>query len=217
MQQQRLHNQIEQFLQRLNDTNHEGAMHQEEPPQPTEDEEPEETIHVYFVRERDNPQDQVIETTLAQQIPHPSSLLTAATLFFCLCLPLSSILFQLSLAFSPPIATVTVIPNTQTVTLTATVSLGRLVHPITLSQSQTTPTTGKGHQDAREATGTLTFYNGQLPSITVPADTLLAGSDGVQIVTDHDVFIPAADLTANPPIVGRSSVPAHAIRAGAGG
>ena len=54
MQQQRLHNQIEQFLQRLNDTNHEGAMHQEEPPQPTEDEEPEETIHVYFVRERDD-------------------------------------------------------------------------------------------------------------------------------------------------------------------
>src|SRR5436305_1654614 len=140
MQQQRLHNQIEQLLRSLNDTNHEGAMHQEEPPQPTEDEEPEETIHVYFVRECDDPQDQVIETTLAKS-QHPSSLCTAAILFFYLCLPLSSILFQLSLAFSPPIATVTVIPNTQTVTLTGTLLLGRLVHPITLSHSQTTPTT----------------------------------------------------------------------------
>src|SRR5947209_10727361 len=155
MQQQRLHDQIEQFLHRLNDTSQDGAMHQEEP---------EETIHVYFVRERDDPQDQVIETTLAKS-QHPSSLCTTATLFFCLCLPLSSILFQLSLAFSPPIATVTIIPDAQTVTLTGTVSLGRLVHPITLSQSQTTPTTGKGHQDALKATGMITFYNGQLQSI----------------------------------------------------
>src|SRR2546421_11603459 len=116
MQQQRLHNQIEQFLQRLNDTNHEGAMHQEEPPQPTIDEEPEETIHVYFVRERDDPQDQIIETTLAQQSQRPSSLLTAAILFFYLCLPISSILFQLSLAYSPPIATVTIIPTASTAT-----------------------------------------------------------------------------------------------------
>src|SRR5438045_3243888 len=101
MQQQRLHNQIEQFLQRLNDTNHEGAMRQEELPPPAKEGEPEETIHVYFVRERDDPQDQVLETTLAQQTPHLSSLFTAATLLFCLCLPFSSILFQLYLVSSP--------------------------------------------------------------------------------------------------------------------
>src|SRR5437868_13184428 len=117
MQQQKLHTQIEQMLQRLNEANHEGAMHQEEPAHPTEDEEPEETIHVYFVRERDDPQDHVIETTLAKS-QHPSSLLTAAILFFYLCFPIASILFQLSLAYSPPIATVTILPDAQTVTLT---------------------------------------------------------------------------------------------------
>src|SRR5438552_3408846 len=106
MQQQRLHDQIEQLLQRLNDTSQDGAMHQEEPPQPT-DEEPEETIHVYFVRECDDLRDQVVETTLAKS-QRPSSLCTAAILFFCLSLPLASILFQLSLAFSPPMATVTI-------------------------------------------------------------------------------------------------------------
>ncbi len=87
--------------------------------------------------------------------------------------------------------------------------LGRAVNPITLSQSSTVPTTGKGHQDAKQATGSLTFYNGQSNQVTVPAGTTLTGNSGEQIVTDADANIPPANQTI-PPTFGQTTVSAHA-------
>ncbi len=131
-------------------------------------------------------------------------------LFFCLLIPLSSILFQLHLAYNPPIASVTIIPTVQIFTLKGRVQTGRLIHSVTLSQSQTVPTTGKGHQDATKATGTITFYNGQFTSQTVPAGTILTGADSVQIITDQDALIPAG----NPPSYGQVTISAHAVQTG---
>ena len=148
---QSLHNQIEQLLHQLNE-DQAGASQDNQQPQP-EDEEPEEIIDVYFVKREANPPENVVDATL-QHNP-PSSLFPAAAVLFALIFPLSSILFQVYLIFHPPIATVTIIPEAKQLTLNGTVQLGRLLHSITLSQSQTIPTTGKGHQDATEATGTF--------------------------------------------------------------
>src|SRR5260221_1510136 len=49
-------------------------------------------------------------------------------LFLCL----SSIAFQLNLILNPPIATIILIPKSQTISLTATVHLGLLLRPTTL-------------------------------------------------------------------------------------
>ena len=125
--------------------------------------------------------------------------------------------FQLYLIFHPPTATITIIPKAEEMTLTGTLQLGRVVSPITLSQSATGPATGKGHQDAKQATGTITFYNGQLSPQTVPAGTILTGTDGVQIITDQDATIPAADPTANPPVFGQVTVSAHVVNSGVRG
>ena len=132
-------------------------------------------------------------------------------------LTLSSILFQLYILFHPPTTTIILMLKSQTVSISATARTGRLINPVTLSQSATAPATGKGHQDAKTATGTITFYNGQLQSVTVPAGTVLTGNDGAQVETSQDATIPALDPTANPPTVGQITVSAHATNPGARG
>jgi hypothetical protein len=209
---QQLPNQIEQLLKHLNDEQEAGAMPQDDQ---SIDEEPEEIIDVYFVRRE--PEITVVDATPPQNTKNTSSIFTYAILFFAFFLPLSAIFFQLYLLYNPPIATVTIIPTVQTFSLKSTIQLGRMVHPITLSQSQTVATTGKGHRNATRATGTITFYNGQLISITVSAGTILTGADSVQVTTDQDATIPAADLTANPPLIGNATVSAHAVNPGASG
>jgi hypothetical protein len=134
-----------------------------------------------------------------------------------ICLILSCLLLQVYLLLNPPTATVTLIPKSQQVTLPGTLQLGRILAPLTLSQSQTVPTTGKGHQIARAATGSITFYNGQLNSVTVPAGTVLTGASGMPIVTDQGAVIPPADPTATPPIFGQVTVAAHATHQGKAG
>jgi hypothetical protein len=186
------------------------------PPSPPERTEPIEDIYVFIVRETDEaepdqPEDtEVIETTLVQQ---KSSLLLIAVCFFALLLPISSIAFQLYLAFHPFIATITILPKSQQVTLSGTLQLGRLLNPITVRESQTITTTGKGHQNAKVALGTITLFNGEFTSVTVPAGAILTGADGVQIITDQDAFIPAA----NPPVFGQVTISAHAVQAGSKG
>ena len=133
------------------------------------------------------------------------------SLFVFLCL--SSIALQLHFILNPPIATIILIPKSQTISLNATMQLGRVLPPTTLSQAQTVPTTGKEHQDAIAATGSITFYNGQLQSVFVPAGTILVGNDGVQIITDQDATIPAANL----PQVSQATISAHAMNTGASG
>jgi Baseplate J-like protein len=208
MQQQRRDNRIEQLLAHLTD-GHKGTPPQDEPPQPPNEDEPVETIHVYFVRESEEPHEAVAESTIATP-QRPAPVLTAAMLLLCLLLPLASILVQLVLAFHPPIATVTIMPTTKTVTISAALPLGRLVPPLTVSQSATTKTTGTGHQDAAKATGTITFYNGLFTRQRIAAGTLITGADGVHLITDQQADVPAG----NPPSYGQATVPAHAIRPG---
>src|SRR5258708_36853159 len=87
---------------------------------------------------------------------HVGLFMMSLLLFLCL----ASIALQLHFILNPPIATIILIPKSQTLSLNATAQLGRLLPPTTLSQEKTVPTTGHGHQDARAATGTVTFYNG---------------------------------------------------------
>src|SRR5260370_18564837 len=103
-------------------------------------------------------------------------------------------MFQFYMLFNPLTVSVTLAARSQQVSLTGTLQLGRVLNPITLSQSQTVPTTGHGHQDAKQATGYITFYNGQLTSVFIPAGTTLTGNSGVQIITDQDANIPTAKL-----------------------
>jgi hypothetical protein len=189
--------------------------------EPDGDGEEREIIHVYpvagggvlFTRTpiEEEPLDTTpIHTKHPKNTPEPAAI---SALLFSVLIPLSCIIFQLYILFNPPIATLTIIPKSQTLSLTGTLQLGRLLNPITISQSQTVPTTGKGHQDPRQARGSITFYNGQLNSVFIPADTLLTGTSGEQIVTDADANIPAANL----PQVGQATVSAHTINTGSNG
>jgi hypothetical protein len=160
------------------------------------------------------PQEHIIESTPAPPAPQKPAYLHIYILSFTyVFLLLSILILQLWLVFHPPIATITLVARSQTVTLTGTLQLGRVIAPITLSQSATAPTTGKGHQPARSAVGTITFYNGLFTSQTIQAGTILTGSDGVEIIIDQDAFIPAA----NPPSLGYATVSTHAIHAGSNG
>jgi hypothetical protein len=174
-----------------------------------------ETYHVYptnggilIVREDEEPEDnRTIETTLAKKKPDFPAYLLCIFYGFLI---LSCLAFSLSLAFFPPLVTVTIVAKSETLTLSGTLQLGRLLSPLTISQSQTVPTTGKGHQDATSATGFLTLYNGEFQSVTIAAGTMLTGANGIQVITDQDVTIPAA----NPPRFGQGSISAHAVSPG---
>ncbi len=146
----------------------------------------------------------------------PKSYRDAGILPFGVFLTLSciaSIMFQFYVIVNPFTVTVTLAARSQQLTLQGSLQLGRVLNPITVSQSQTAPTTGHGHQDAKQATGFITFYNGQPAQQFVPAGTTLTGTDGVQVITDADATIPAG----NPPAYGQVTVPAHTSNSGSAG
>jgi len=110
-----------------------------------------------------------------------------------------------------PSATITLIPVEKNVTITSAIQVqGRQLAPLTLMQSMSVAATGKQHQSARQAAGTITFYNGLLSSQTIAAGTIFTGNDGVHVITDQAAIIPAG----NPPIYGQIIVSAHAVLAG---
>jgi hypothetical protein len=205
--------------------NEEQNNQEQEPPETTDQEQkPDETIHIHYFpdaivilkeNEETRQPNTIVETTLAQTKKPPVYIAYAICSFY-LFLIFSCIAFQVYEILNPPVATVTIVPKAQTVTLSGTLQLGRLLNPITISQSQTTPATGKGHQDAKQAQGAITFYNGQLNSVPVAAGTLLTGSSGVQIVTDQDAYIPAESQTI-PPTLGQTTISAHALILGTKG
>jgi hypothetical protein len=171
-------------------------------------------IYVLIVREHEEEEEnpQVIESTPV--FPQKISMMPVfAICCFYPLLIISSLAFQLYCIMNPSIATVTIIPKSQQVTLSGTLQLGRVLPPLTISQSQTTPTTGKGHQDAQAATGYITLYNGQFQNVTIAAGTILTGASGIEVVTEQDATIPAG----NPPSYGQVNVSAHAIRPGVRG
>jgi hypothetical protein len=187
--------------------------------------------YIFIEREADEDEQDIIDSTLTEpdtNVPytppiqpltktqaryektskHVGLFMMSLLLFLCL----ASLAFQVNLIFNPPIATIILIPKSQTIALNATVQLGRVLPPTTLSQEKTVPTTGHGHQYAKAATGSITFYNGLFSEQTVAAGTTLTGSDGVQIVTTQDGVIPAA--SPNPPAFGQVTVAAQATSTG---
>jgi hypothetical protein len=141
-------------------------------------------------------------------------------LLLLLFLVLDSADANLTALFSPT-ANITVSPQTQALTTTTTFPIGagpgevqgRVLPALTISQSQTVQATGRGHQDARAAAGTLIFFNGAFSPQTINAGTVYTGRSGVQVATDQTVTIPAA----SPPYLGQASVTAHAVNPGSGG
>ena len=190
-----------------------------------EEEEDLDTIHVYPVEgggllltrtpldEEEEPAAPVIESQPASRAV-PRSLPPFVLFLLLLCLFLLGDLADNQLiALMTPTVTIAITPEVHTVRLHSTATLGKLLSPITLSQSETVPATGHGHQDAKAATGTLTFYNGLATVQQVPAGTVVTGQDGTAVVTEISVTIPPA----NPPSLGESSVPAHATHTGSTG
>ncbi|EFH90048.1 baseplate J/gp47 family protein [Ktedonobacter racemifer] len=120
--------------------------------------------------------------------------------------------------------TVTIVPVTRTIESRLIVTIGnadpadrqipgRFLPTITMSQARTGATTGKTHQDAQAAHGSITFYNSATYAQMIPAGTLVTAANGIQAATDQDVTIGAASY----PTFGQASVSAHAIVAGPAG
>ena len=84
----------------------------------------------------------------------------------------------------------------------------RIVTSSASAQPKTVAATGVKQTDAAQATGTVTFYNDSIAVQTVASGTVLAGSDGVAIITDALAIIPA---------YGFICVPAHALQSGISG
>jgi hypothetical protein len=176
-------------------------------------------IYVLIVREHEEVEDnwQVVDAVPLQRSPISPQLCEYKTLLIVLlcCLPtLLSILFQIYLLQNPPIATVTIIPKSQDISLSGALQLGRRLQPITISQSTTAPATGHGHQNAQVATGTVTLYNGQQSEQKVAQGTVLTGNDGVGVETIQSAIIPPGDPGTG---YGAVTVPAQALQAGSKG
>ena len=135
-------------------------------------------------------------------------------IFMMLLVVLSLLATAILNVINQPVVTVTLLPMHKFMQLTTAIPIQtRQLAPVTLTRTLTAPTTGKGHQDARQATGTLTFYNGQFSAQTVVQGTVLIGRDGQKVATTVSVTIPAA----NPPQVGEATVSVRVIDAGSQG
>ena len=147
-------------------------------------------------------------TEVPKPPPASSTYTLLLVLLVAMLLPIACLLIQVHVMLHPLTATVSILTSQQVALPGA-----RFLHPITLSQAQTAPTTGIGHENARAATGTVTFYNGLFTAQLIPQGTVFTGSDGVQVATDADVSIPAA----NPPMFAIASVFAYALLSGTSG
>jgi hypothetical protein len=156
----------------------------------------------------DSQDDQTTGTPLAKSPP----LFVLFLLLLCVFV-LGDVADSQLIALMTPTATIAITPDVRALTLHSTATLGKLLSPLTLTESQTVPATGHGHQNARQATGTLTLYNGLSTVQQVAAGTIITGQDGNRVVLDASIPIPSA----NPPSLGEISVPAHAMQAGAAG
>jgi hypothetical protein len=204
-----------------------ASLHQpEDEQQPLPDEEPVPTLYVYKTEQGgvvlsptriegdEDPQD---ETVIDSQEPQPAARREPPYFFYFVFILLVFLVLDVAnsqlIALMTPTVNITITPTVKTITLTSSMRLGKVLSPLTLTESQTVSTSGHGHQEATHATGTLTLYNGSFSSQTMNAGTVYTGSDGVQVAIDQTVTIPAA----NPPYVGQATVTAHAIQVGASG
>ncbi len=128
----------------------------------------------------------------------------------------ASYLFLLPLAAS---ADVTITPLARTLHKEATLTIathpktgqvqGRSLESISLTKSKTVQATGHGHDDATEAAGIITFYNGDTQPYTIPAGVSFS-VNGATIVTDETVTVQAAV----DPLKGIAIAPAHVLQLG---
>lgn len=140
-----------------------------------------------------------------------SELLEVVLLVSVLCVSLGGVIWQ---CLTYPHTLVILTAKEYPASITTTLALPtRTLAPVTVTRSTTTPTTGHGHQDARAATGILMFYNGSATPQFVPAGSVFTGNDGVKVMTEQSISVPAANL----PAIGSASVPASAMRAGSHG
>ncbi len=130
-------------------------------------------------------------------------------------LPLVCLAVSLYIALATPAITVTLFSKEQAVTSVNTIQLAnaRALQPITIHQAETGKASGKAHQDAAAARGTITLFNGLYSQQFVPVGTQLISSTGIPVATDQAVTVPAG----NPPFYGQSTVSAHALTEGASG
>lgn len=149
-----------------------------------------ETLHLFVLRE--------------DQLPPPPDYGGLAMALFC-GLVLASILGLLLFwpKTEPTISFSTTIP-------TFRLPAGRA------SLSLVIPATGKGHTSTTQASGAISFYNGQIYTQIIPAGTILKGRDGVAVITEAQATIPPAAQTT-PPTYGQTSVAAHTLMAGSAG
>ncbi|SRR6266567_311311 len=188
-----------------------------------------ETIHLYIVREDEtqpvvestaNTASETTVKTSRQPLVQQSSSCMPSLIapLIVIAANLSIILAVFFIHIYPILtatATITIIPKSAVVTAHLTLSnvQSRIFQPVTLTQGKTVPATGKGHQDATQAIGSITLYNAATSEQIIDAGTLLIGSDGQHIVTDQAASIPGA----TPPIEGQVTVSAHVVNPGAAG
>jgi hypothetical protein len=210
-----------------------------EPQPPNPEDEPEKVVYVYplegggvvftdtpIEEDGQQPQASVVDARKSEPGTRPAARREPPYfLHFLLILFVFVSLDSLDAVFASfaPTVTITITPVVRTVSTMATVSVGagadiegRILPPLTLSQEQTVPATGRGHQNAQPALGTLIYFNGAFAPQMVNVGTVYTGIDGVQIATNETVTIPAA-TPGNPPQFGQATVMAHAIHAGASG
>jgi hypothetical protein len=178
-------------------------------------------VYVLIVREQEADHTHIVDSTpIVTTQPAPVTMqhdsFLSAYVFVCCSffLIFATLAFQLYCLVNPSTATITLIPKSQQVMLSGTVQLGRVLPPLTISQWQTTKATGTGHQDAKQATGTVTFYNGLFTQQFVTRGTVYTGQGGVAIVTTQEATIPPGNPSAG---YGTATVTAQATAAGTSG
>jgi hypothetical protein len=136
------------------------------------------------------------------------------------------IVVMLVLPALAPLATVTIVPDSEQIRVTSSVEViagqadlakaqisGRALSAVSMSQAKTVPATGLVHQAAVQAQGLVTFYNAATTPQLVPVRTLITSASGASVVTDQDVTVPAVQY----PTLGAATVSAHAVLAGPSG
>jgi hypothetical protein len=102
--------------------------------------EPEETIQIHYFPDaivilKEEEEAQVVDSTPVT--PQNVSFLPAYAIgFVYLLLIVSTLGFQLNMMLHPPIATVTILPKSHTVTFSGTLQLGRILSPLYLHPSK---------------------------------------------------------------------------------
>lgn len=126
--------------------------------------------------------------------------------------------------FFPPTALVTLTPSSQqlrrTYQITAVLGVpdpsknqvdARALYADSQMQTQTVKATGQGHIAGQQAHGVLTLYNTSASSQTIAAGSIVFDPNGLAVVNDQTVTLPAIDTTTG---LAGTTVSAHTVDVG---